>query len=144
MFFLISLLAILSPTATTAHPMPNSVVLLNVHADHIDAEVQIPLGELQAAWGHAVNDSSVGLVERLGPQLRAYLAQHIRPQSLDRQCWTVLVGTMAVHETQNAINGTYRELTAQLQLTPPAGADVRRFVFRYEAVTVTHVGIKMA
>ena len=121
--------------------MPNSVVLLNVQDHRIDAEVQIPLVELQAAWGHAINDSSAGLVERLGPQLRAYLAQHIRPQSLDGQFWTILVGTMAVHETQNAINGTYRELTAQLQLMPPAGADVRRFVFRYDAVlhqVVTH------
>ena len=67
----------------TAHPMPNSVVLLNVHADRIDAEIQIPLVELQAAWGHAVNDSSAGLVARFGPQLRSYLTQHIRPESLD-------------------------------------------------------------
>lgn len=127
--------------SATAHPMPNSVVLLNVHADRIDAEIQIPLVELQAAWGHAVNDSSAGLVARLGPQLRSYLTQHIRPQSMDGQAWTVSVGMLAVHETQNAINGTYRELTVQVQLIPPAGADVRRFMFHYDAVlhqVVTH------
>ena len=121
--------------------MPNSVVLLNVHADRIDAEIQIPLVELQAAWGHAVNDSSAGLVDRFGSQLRSYLTQHIRPASPDGRPWRVTVGALAVKETQNQINGTYRELTAQVQLIPPAGEDVRRFVFHYDAVlhqVVTH------
>ncbi len=148
---LTSLLTVGLSERSTAHPMPNSMVLLNVHADRIDAEVQIPLSELQAAWGHAVNDSSSGLVARLGPQLRAYLMRHIRPQSPDGRAWTVSVGTLAVNETQNPINGTYRELTAQVKLVPPAGTlqsgtlqsgeAVRRFTFRYDVVlhqVVTH------
>ncbi|GAB4019711.1 HupE/UreJ family protein [Spirosoma koreense] len=121
--------------------MPNSAVLLNVHADRIDAEVQIPLVELQSAFGHAVNDSSSGLIARLGPQLRAYLIRHIRPQSLDGKAWAVTIGPLTVQETQNPINGIYRELTAQIQLFPPPGADVRRFVFYYDVVlhqVVTH------
>ena len=124
-----------------AHPMPNSVVLLNIHADRIDAEVQIPLNELQAAFGHAVNDSSAGLVARLGPQLRAYLTQHIRAQSPDGGLWIISVGTLTVEETQNPINGLYRELRAQVRLAPPAGKELRRFVFQYDAVVhqvVTH------
>ena len=125
----------------TAHPMPNSVVLLNVHANRIDAEVQIPLVELQAAFGHAVNDSSGNLIARLGPQLHDYLTQHIRPQSPNGRTWQVLVGTLGMQETQNPINGVYRELTAQVRLIPPAGESVRRFIFRYDVVlhqVVTH------
>ena len=139
--FLISLLSTLLPNVAAAHPMPNSVVLLTVHDNRIDAEIQIPLVELQAAWGHAVNDSSAGLVARLGPQLRAYLAQHITPQTTDGRAWTVLVGELAVQETQNPINGVYRELTVQAELIPPIGEDVRQFVFYYDAVlhqVVTH------
>ncbi|MBD2752916.1 HupE/UreJ family protein [Spirosoma sp. BT704] len=121
--------------------MPNSVVLLNVHANRIEAEIQIPLVELQAAYGHAVNDSSAGLIERLGPQLRAYLIQHIRPQTPDGRPWNVSISELAVQETQNPINGVYRELTAQAQLVPPVGADVRQFIFYYDVVlhqVVTH------
>ncbi|QKZ15682.1 HupE/UreJ family protein [Spirosoma sp. KUDC1026] len=114
--------------------MPNSVVLLNVHADRIDAEIQIPLVELQSAWGHAVNDSATGLIERLGPQLRAYLKNHIRPQSPDGRFWSVSVGELLVHETQNPIVGVYRELTAQVQMIPPGQEDVRQFTFYYDAV----------
>ncbi len=121
--------------------MPNSVVLLSIHANRISAEIQIPLSELQAAYGHAVNDSSAGLIDRQGPQLRTYLAQHIRPQSPDGRSWNVTVGDLVVHETQNSINGVYRELVAQVQLVPPAGADVRRFILNYDVVlhqVVTH------
>ncbi|MEZ0607487.1 HupE/UreJ family protein [Fibrella sp. WM1] len=121
--------------------MPNSVVLLNVHADRISAEVQVPLSELQPAFGRAVNDSASQLIDQLGPQLRAYLVSHIRPQSPDGRYWTVTVGTLAMQETQNPINGTYRELVAQVQLVPPPGASVRQFSFHYDAVlhqVVTH------
>lgn len=138
--FLTGLMTALLPTVW-AHPMPNSVVLLTVHADRIDAEVQIPLNELQAAFGHAVNDSSDGLVARLGPQLRYYLKEHIRPQSSDGRIWLVEVGALSVHETRNPINATYHELRAQVRLVCPPGTDVRRFVFRYDVVlhqVVTH------
>ncbi|RZK56687.1 MAG: HupE/UreJ family protein [Hymenobacter sp.] len=121
--------------------MPNSVVLLTVHAHRIDAAVQIPLNELQPAFGHAVGDSTDNLVARLGPQLRAYLTQHIKLQSPDGRYWAVAVGALGVRETQNPINGPYRELTAQVSMLPPAGADVRQFLFRYDAVVhqvVTH------
>ena len=152
--FLFPLIVYHSPLTFT-HPMPNSVVLLTVHQNRIDAEVQIPLSELQAAVGRAVNDSAMGLVGRLGPFLRTYLSRHIRPETPDGRPWTVQVGALSLQETQNPINGVYRELTAQIRLLPPirpaagpiqsgpirAGADVRRFVLRYDAVlhqVVTH------
>ena len=141
MLFWINLLVILLPYAATAHPMPNSVVLLTIHGNRIDADVQIPLSELQAAWGHAVNDSASSLVARLGPELRGYLIRHIRLQSPDGRDWSVSVGALSVHETRNPINGMYRELVAQIQLVPPAGEAIRRFIFQYDAVlhqVVTH------
>lgn len=144
--FLIVLMGTLLPNGSTAHPMPNSVVLLIIHGDRIDADVQIPLSELQAAWGHGVNDSANGLVARLGPQLRDYLMAHICPQNPDGRDWTVSVGALSVLETRNPINGMYRELVAQIRLVPPVGDTppeeaVRRFIFQYDVVlhqVVTH------
>lgn len=141
MVFLAGFMGYLSTTGVLAHPMPNSVVLLKVNHDYIHAELQIPLSELQAAIGHSVNDSSAGLVDRLGPQLRAYLLDHVRPKTQQGVLWQVIVGTLAVQETRNDINGVYRELIAHLTLVPPAGADVRHFILDYDAVlhqVVTH------
>ncbi|MFD1145279.1 HupE/UreJ family protein [Larkinella insperata] len=146
MLLLTSLVAGLLPNTTRAHPMPNSVVLLTVHADHIDAEVQIPLSELQAAIGQSVHDSAVRLVERLGPSLRTYLIRHVRPQTPAGQPWKVSIGALQVQETRNPINGLYRELTAKLQFFPPgrsarSAGEVRRFVLHYDAVlhqVITH------
>ena len=78
--------------------MPNAAVLLTVHAGSIDAEVQISLAELQAAFGHAVSDSAAGLEARLVPWLHAYLARYLRPQSLKGRPWRVAVGALAVQQ----------------------------------------------
>ena len=55
-----------------AHPMPNSVVVLNIHENHYTGQIQLPLAELQSAIGMSVNDNSDRLVEHLGDSLRIY------------------------------------------------------------------------
>lgn len=124
-----------------AHPMPNSAVLFTVRAGRLDAEVQVPLGELQPAFGHPVGDSASAVLPHYGPALRQYLARHIRLQSPDGRYWATQVGALRVQHQTNELNGPYDELVAQLQLTPPPGADLRRFVLRDDAVlhqVVTH------
>lgn len=134
MFAIQIILAALLPFTAPAHPMPNSVVLLTVHENRIDAEIQIPLSELEAATGLPVNDPEIGSAQRFEQQLRAYLLTHTRLQSPNDQYWRVEVGTLSFTKTQNTINGTYRELVAHLRLVPPAGADTRRFTLHYDAV----------
>lgn len=142
MFSMVLLLAFcMCGTDVSAHPMPNSVVLLKIHPNRINAELQIPLVELQSAWGHAVNDSAGGLLERLGPQLHDYVKQHIQLRSSDGQRWHITVGEMKVSEVQNPIVGVYRELTVQVEMIPPTGQDVRKFSMDYDVVlhqVVTH------
>ncbi|RYC69270.1 HupE/UreJ family protein [Spirosoma sordidisoli] len=121
--------------------MPNSVVLLTVQRDRIDATVQLPLSELQFAFGHAVNDSSARLITRFGPQLSAYLRQHIRAVGPGGQPWSVGIGALSVDSSTNSINGTYRELVAHCWLKPPSGADLRQFTLYYDAIVhqvITH------
>ncbi|OIN55581.1 HupE/UreJ family protein [Arsenicibacter rosenii] len=123
------------------HPMPNSVVLLKVHPKSVDAEIQMPLIELQAAIGHQVNDRSDNLIQRSGPFLTTYLMQHIRPVTMDHRPWKVQVGELRVEETQTPVSGAYKELIARVRLLPPDGATTRAFVFDYNAIihqVVTH------
>ncbi len=117
-----------------AHPMPNSVILLNVHEKHISGQIQIPLSELQSAVGMSVNDRSERLIERLGDSLKIYLLKHIRPKSLEGKPWTVKLGNIKVVESNNILVGMYKELEIEFEMSPPLSYDLRNFYFDYDVV----------
>lgn len=117
-----------------AHPMPNSMVVLNIHERHISGQVLLPLSELQSAVGMDVNAHSDRLVERLGSKLQRYLLQHIRPKSFEGVPWAVKIGTMKLVESTDPLVGKYKELTVEFEMTPPKNYDVRNFFFDYDVI----------
>ena len=124
-----------------AHPMPNSIVLLNIHQDKIEGKIQLPLGELQSAIGLGVNDNTPNLVNHLGETIKAYLLQHIHPISFDNKPWSVSIGDMNVVEIANKLTGDYKELIVTFSMQPPQYADLRNFYFKYDVIVhqvVTH------
>lgn len=133
-YWLLLMPAALSWLSASAHPMPNSMVVLNVHEKSISGEIMLPLGELQSAIGLSVNDRSERLVERLGDTLRMYLKQHIRPRSFEGKLWTVTLGEMNVIETKNELTGAYKELVVRFEMTPPEHYDLRNFYFDYDVI----------
>jgi HupE / UreJ protein len=116
------------------HPMPSSMVVLKVNEKNITGEIQLPLGELQSAIGMGVNDNSVGLVERLGDTLRAYLIKHIRPKSFEGKLWTVELSEMHVNSIKNPLTGEYNELIVAFSMAPPLHFDLRNFYFDYDVI----------
>ena len=125
----------------SAHPLPHSVVLLDVDDDSISAELQIPVDDLSLATGLDLRTDAERAVTDDGRQLRDYLTAHVRPTS-GGQGWSVQVGDLSVADAEQAATGPYQELVADLTLTPPAGATLRQFTFDYDVVVeqvVTHV-----
>ena len=121
--------------------MPNSVLLLDVHEETVQAELQIPLSELGLALKEDLSDDPDAVLAGYGAGLEAYLAEHIRPLTADGEPWAVQVDSMSVNEAEQTATGPYQELTARLTLTPPAGASTRTFTLDYDAVihqVVTH------
>lgn len=138
------LVLIFGSERVAAHPMPNSVVLLDIQPEGVSAELQLPLSELQLAFGHEVALNPETLVKRLGPQLRTYLLQHVRPISPDNHPWTVKVQDMTIQPVEESASGPYQELTVRLWLQPPAGASSRAFTFNYDVIIhqlVTHTAL---
>lgn len=117
-----------------AHPMPNSLVVLNIHEKHISGEIQLPLSELQSAIGMGVNDNSNRLMERLGDTLRRYLLKHIHPTTFDGKLWKVELGNMTILEIKNKLTGDYKELDVDFWMTPPQYYDLRNFYFNYDVI----------
>lgn len=136
------LLSLLALGSALAHPMPNTLVVLDLQPGGVAAELQLPLSELQPAFGHDLLLHPETLVASYGPALRRYLTAHVRPIGPDGRAWAVQVGELHVQAAEQTATGPYQELTARLWLQPPAGASPRTFTLHYDAIVhqvVTHV-----
>ncbi|WP_427918991.1 HupE/UreJ family protein [Streptomyces sp. cg40] len=132
---------LLAAPPAVAHPMPHSVILLDVHKTSVTAELDLPVGDFSTASGIDLNDSTTAALTKQTPAIRAYLAAHLRPTTLQGTAWTVTFGALALGRTEQTSTGPYRELTVHATLTAPQGGDTRHFALGYDAVVhqvVTH------
>lgn len=107
-----------------AHPMPHSVIVLDVRGSSVTATISIPADQ-DFVLASGVRPESVSAV-------RDYLVAHLHPTSVLGRPWSVRVGNVSLNRT---------ELIASAVLTPPAGGNVRHFRLGYDAVVhqvVTH------
>ena len=127
-----------------AHQTPNTIVLFDIRPDGVAAELQLPLGELELAFGNDVTKSPETLVARLGTQLQAYLKAHIHPQAADGRLWSVSIVYMNVAPAEQTYSGPFQEITIRLWMQPPAGANSRNFTLNYDVImhqVVTHAAL---
>ena len=136
------LIALIFSRAAGAHPMPHSVLLLDIKANGVDAELQWPLKELQLALpGEQLDTNTSTLLRRKGPWLDAYLQQHLRITDEAGRAWTWSITGKSVTDTAQEETGAFHELIYKLWLQPPAGSSPRHFIVRYDAIMhqlVTH------
>ena len=146
-FLAILALEIIAPRRMYAHQQPTSIVLLDVKPDRVAMELQVPLSELELAFGHDVTAEPERLVERWRPDLTDYLLAHIHPAT-GAQDWTVAVNEMAIGKAEQTQSGSYQEIIVRLTLLPPAGITTRQFILNYDVImhqVVSHkalVGIR--
>ncbi|MEU6355225.1 HupE/UreJ family protein [Streptomyces sp. NPDC047072] len=125
-----------------AHPMPHSVLRLDVHETSVTAELALPVGDFARASGITLDDTTTAKqLSARSTAIRTYLSAHLHPTTTQGAAWSVAVGTPALGRAQQTSTGTYRELTVSATLVPPSGGDPRRFVLDYDAIVhqvVTH------
>ncbi|WP_089106199.1 HupE/UreJ family protein [Streptomyces hyaluromycini] len=133
---------LLAAPPAAAHPMPHSVLLLDVHETSVTAELELPVGDFARAGGIDLDeDTTARQLSAREAAIRRYLAAHVHPTTRRGQAWTVTFGAMGLSRSEQTSTGPYRELTVQATLTPPAGGDPRRFVLDYDVIVhqvVTH------
>lgn len=124
-----------------AHPMPNSLVMMDIKTNNVALELQLPLGQMQLAFGQDLTTNTNTLVARMDNQFKAYLMAHIHPVSPDGKLWKVEVGALSVSGAEQSYTGPYQELTAFIKLIPPEGEGTRKFFLGYDVIihqVVTH------
>jgi len=124
-YYFLLLICCVCALGAMAHPMPNSVILLDIKSNGVAAEVQLPQSELELALGHKV---------ALDPALRAYLLAHIHPQSLEGKPWKVQIKELHIQPAEQTATGPYNEVTATLWMEPAGGTSVRNFSLHYDAI----------
>ncbi|MEU6374369.1 HupE/UreJ family protein [Streptomyces sp. NPDC046909] len=142
---------LLGASPAAAHPMPHSVVQLDVYEHSVAARLELPTGELARASGIDLTDTSGKAVTAAQAKaVRAYLTAHIHPTTTAGKAgqagkaWRVGIGALSLSSAEQTSTGVYRELVVKAVLTPPAGADVRRFTFDYDVIVhqvVTHTAL---
>ncbi|MET9380905.1 HupE/UreJ family protein [Streptomyces sp. NPDC002928] len=133
---------LLGASPAAAHPMPHSVVQLDVYKASVTARLALPVGDFSTASGIDLNSIEPSALPAKATAIRTYLGKHIHPTTLKGQAWQVSIGALSLSRTQQTSTGPYRELVAKAVLTPPAGGDVRHFTLNYDVIVhqvVTHV-----
>lgn len=133
---------LLGASPAAAHPMPHSVVQLDVYQASVTARLALPVDDFTRASGIDLNTIAATALPTKAVAIRAYLAEHIHPTTLKGEAWQVTIGTLSLSRTEQTSTGPYRELIAKAVLTPPTGADVRHFTLDYDVIVhqvITHV-----
>jgi HupE / UreJ protein len=131
----ICIIFILGNYLANAHQTPGTIVLLDVSPAKVAVELQLPLSELELAFGQDVFKNADNLVQRLGPQIKEYLLAHIHVMEAKDKPWLVEVTDMKVEKAEQAASGPpFKEITVHLMLTPYPGATTRKFIFDYDVI----------
>ncbi|WP_082376885.1 HupE/UreJ family protein [Nocardiopsis sp. NRRL B-16309] len=112
--------------AVSAHPQSTSAVLLDIHDDRVEGEVQLPIDRLAVGVDRDLTAQSVLAEDR--DFLADYTAEHIGATGEDGQDWTADLGEGAVR----VIDGV-DHLVHPLTLTPP-DRHVTDFDLHYDVI----------
>jgi hypothetical protein len=133
---------LMAVTKIAAHPMPHSVMLLDIKQKGISATLSMPLKEFQIVFPNEDIDSGYQtLIQRKSQWLDAYLLKHISIKDAAGHTWTILINGKSVSENEQPLSGKYHELTFNLWLQPAPGSSPRNFIMNYDAIMhqlVTH------
>ncbi len=127
---------LLSAGPAAAHVLPSTVVELDVHDDRIDGEVLLPAADLATASGlPLVGTDGTGLAAEpaTADAVAAYLLDHVQVSSAAGP-WTVAVDDVTTTTDEQYGTGSFPAVSARLELTPPAGAEVHRFDLTWDAI----------
>lgn len=114
-----------------AHPMPNSVLLFDIHPDQLNCQVKIPLKEMQYAY--PINIKKTDNLNFTNKNLVAYLNTHFHITDENKRAWKMKIDTIFVDHTEQDGTGRYSELVVNYEIFP-TNRNVRKFIIFYDAV----------
>jgi hypothetical protein len=134
--FFIRIFFFFLPIFATAHPMPSSILMLDIVEKNINTELQMPLSELQLAMKIDLGQHPENQLITYREAIQNYLFNHIKIKN-----WNVTIGDLLLSDSNQELSGDYKELSVKITLTPNDLKDLRNFELQYDVIThqvVTH------
>ncbi|HVV04654.1 MAG TPA: HupE/UreJ family protein [Puia sp.] len=143
---LIILAGLLSlPGKVFAHPSPNAVLFLDIDPGRVTLEVQLPIPELELAWGQSLSKDPAAIIDKWGPKLKDYLLQHIHAYSEKEHPWKITITSMKMDKgAYGDSNIPYWEVNATVLLTPYPHDNTRDFFLAYDVImhqVINHIAL---
>jgi len=135
------LLFILPFCVFVAHPMPNTMMLLDVHSKNINCELQLPLKEMQFAVPYDVTKKTDNLLKIHENDLRKYILSHFKIKGQSGNNWDIKLNKLEVKTDEQEATGQYQELIAFIAITPKENDNIRKFTIYYDGIAhqvITH------
>jgi len=137
LFIVVTIFAVtaLRPTICSAHQTPNTLVFLDASPNRVALELQMPLSELELAFGNNISKNPETLIEKFGPQLTEYLKAHIHAYLKKAAPWEVEVESLRMDKGKYIENGIdYWEVIAHVVIIPQPGESTRKFMLDYDVI----------
>jgi hypothetical protein len=135
---LLAAVAMASGGSAHAHDVPPSIVMLDIGRHAIDAELQLPLGELGAALQLPLASQPVSALANDGARIEQYVRERFAIRGRDGRGWTMHVGAMDLKKTSNANWSSNDWLVLTATFDAPAGASTQVFALD-DAVIIERV-----
>lgn len=110
-----------------SHPLPNTVVNLNVQSKNIIMTIQIPLENFEIAYKSKVTGKQ-------NLQLANYFSEHIKIEDRNHRSWKMKFIAYQINKTKADFVGDYKEIQFNLQFSPKISTNFRDFTIHYDAV----------
>lgn len=118
----------------SAHQTPNTVMLLDASPGKVAMELQLPVSELELAFGAAIKNPE-NFAQQMAAEINQYLLAHIHAYVQKDKPWLVAINGLQMDKGREIESGTaYWELIAQISLTPNAKENTRKFTLAYDAI----------
>ena len=132
---LIASMLFAAPDAFT-HPLPDSTIFLDIHRDHVVAELRLPAAQFEIGFGKSVPRTNEALSAGLRRDIARYVADHLTASHQDGTVWCTEVRDVEIVIEPGA--GDSQSDVAHLYviaaLVPPSQATPRNFVLRSDLV----------
>lgn len=130
---------------SSAHPMPNSLVLMNIQQSKIRLTLRVPVQEFVLAFYRQSRTMNRETLVQDQAAICSYLLQHCRIESRPKLPWNMQVQGLKLESVNSELNGNYQELLVEIDGTAPKDwVPNQGIVLHYDAVihqVVTHFAV---